>query len=91
MKLEEYVKNPTKISALSFWKTNNFKTPNNILVLNEFEFSKELLKMYRDKLYFKMIYYYTKNDNFRYNLRNNIEFIDLSVENFVNHINICYE
>ena len=39
MKRKEYLENQTGASALSFWKTCNFKTPAHIKVLNENEFS----------------------------------------------------
>lgn len=89
MKKKEYLEDPTGASALSFWKTCNFKTPANIKVLNENEFNPRLLETHNDKVYFKLVHYLEDIDE-QFNFDEFI-FVKASVEDFVNHINSCYE
>lgn len=89
MNKDKYIKNPTRSSALSYWKTMVFKMPPNVIVLSEMEFSDRLLADYEQELFFKLVYYpHTYN---QYVLPKNIKFIDADVEDFVTHINNCYE
>jgi len=89
MTAKEYLRNPTGASALSFWKTCNFNTPAHIKVLNENEFNPNLLETHTDEVYFKLVHYLEniekqfKSDKFI--------FVKASTEEFVNHINSCYE
>lgn len=89
MRAKEYLRNPTGASALSFWKTCNFNTPAHIKVLNENEFNPNLLETHTDEVYFKLVHYLEniekqfKSDKFI--------FVKASTEEFVNHINSCYE
>lgn len=57
MDKKEYLENPTGASALSFWKTCNFKTPAHTKVLNENDFNPSLLETYNDEVYFKLVHY----------------------------------
>jgi ribosomal protein S18 acetylase RimI-like enzyme len=89
MRAKEYLRNPTGASALSFWKTCNFNNPAHIKVLNENEFNPNLLETHTDEVYFKLVHYLEniekqfKSDKFI--------FVKASTEEFVNHINSCYE
>ena len=89
MEKKEYLANPTGASALSFWKTCNFNNPAHIKVLNENEFNPNLLETHTDEVYFKLVHYLEniekqfKSDKFI--------FVKASTEEFVNHINSCYE
>ena len=89
MRAKEYLRNPTGASALSFWKTCNFNTHAHIKVLNENEFNPNLLETHTDEVYFKLVHYLEniekqfKSDKFI--------FVKASTEEFVNHINSCYE
>ena len=88
MRKEEYLKDPCNASSLSFWKTNNFVVPPFIHVVRDDLFDKML--DVNDQEYFKVI-----------NYLNNIEspklsdgYVDcsndVSIKDFVNHINSCY-
>ena len=88
MRKEEYLKDPCNASSLSFWKTNNFVVPPFIHVVRDDLFDKTL--DVNDQEYFKVI-----------NYLNNIEspklsdgYVDcsndVSIKDFVNHINSCY-
>ncbi|MGI6392007.1 MAG: GNAT family N-acetyltransferase [Candidatus Izemoplasmatales bacterium] len=89
MRAKEYLKNPTGASALSFWKTCHFNAPTHIKVINENEFNPNLLETHTDEVYFKLVHYLEniekqfKSDKFI--------FVKASTEEFVNHINSCYE
>ncbi len=85
MEKREYLKNPTGASALSFWKTCNFKTPAHIKVLNKIEFNSNLLETYTDEVYFKLIYYLDDVD--KQFISDEFTFVQASTEDFVNHIN----
>ena len=89
MRAKEYLRNPTGASALSFWKTCNFNTPAHIKVLNENEFNPNLLETHTDEVYFKLVHYLEEIDEqFK---SDEFIFVKASTEEFVNHINSCYE
>ena len=89
MDKKEYLENPTVASALSFWKTCNFKTPANIKVLNENEFNPGLLETYTDEVYFKLVHHLNGVD--KQFISDDFIFAEASTADFVNHINSCYE
>lgn len=89
MEKQEYLANPAGTSALSFWKTCNFNNPAHIKVLNEDEFNPSLLETHTDEVYFKLVHYLEDiNEQFK---SNEFIFVKASTEEFVNHINSCYE
>ncbi len=55
MSKKKYLENPTKYSALSYWKSKNFKVPDNMKIVNDKYFSKDLLKDFNDDIYFKLV------------------------------------
>lgn len=89
MDKKEYIQNPTGASSLSFWKTCNFKIPVHIKVINENEFNPSLLETHSDEVYFKLVHYL--NDISEQFVSNEFIFIKAGIEDFVNHINSCYE
>jgi len=89
MDKKEYLANPTGASALSFWKTCNFNNPVHIKVLNENEFNPSLLETHTDEVYFKLVHYLEDIDE-QFKSEEFI-FVKASTEEFVNHINYCYE
>jgi hypothetical protein len=44
MEKKDYIDNPTGASALSYWKTHNFKNSANIKVLHDNQFNQSYLK-----------------------------------------------
>ncbi len=89
MTAKEYLKNPTGASALSFWKTCNFNTLAYIKVLNENEFNPNLLETHTDEVFFKLVHYLEDiEEQFK---PDKFIFVKASTEEFVNHINSCYE
>lgn len=89
MDKRKYLNNPTGASALSFWKTCNYKKPAHIKVIHENEFDCNLLETHTDEIYFKLVHYLE-------NIEEPCEydefiFVKASMEEFVNHINSCYE
>lgn len=89
MDKKEYLEKPTAAYALSFWKACNFKTPDNIKVLNENEFNPGLLETYTDEVYFKLVHHL--NDVGKQFISDDFIFAEASTADFVNHINSCYE
>lgn len=89
MEKKEYIENPTGASALSFWKTCNFKTPAHIKVLNENKFNTSLLETHIDEVYFKLVHYLEDID--KQFISDEFIFVEASTEDFVKHINSCYE
>ena len=89
MEKKEYLENPTGASALSFWKTCNFKTPAHIIVLNEIEFNSNLLETHTDQVYFKLVH--CLDDVDKQYISDEFIFVKASTEDFVKHINSCYQ
>lgn len=89
MEKEEYIRNPTRSSALSYWKTKVFRTPPDMIVLNEEDYSDSLLADYNEELFFKMVCY--PNSHYSYKLPENIVFVEANLEDFMVHINSCYQ
>lgn len=89
MEKKEYLENPTGASALSFWKTCNFKTPTHIKVLNENDFNPSLLETYNDEVYIKLVHYLDDID--KPFIADEFIFVKASTEDFVKHINSCYQ
>lgn len=91
MKKDEYILNPVKSSSLSYWKTNEIRVPKNMKVINEYDFTDNLLEKYNFELYFKLIYYPKKSFKHKYELSKNIVFKNISINEFSEHINNCYD
>lgn len=89
MEKEDYIRNPTRSSALSYWKTNAFAAPPDMLVLNDGDYSVSLLADYEEELFFKMVCY--PNSHCSYKLPENIVFVEANLEDFMVHINSCYQ
>lgn len=89
MKREEYILNPTKVSSLTYWKTNEIKLPLNMLILNDEDFDESLLSEYEDRLYFKMFHDLKYIEEVK--LPVSMEFVDCTTEEYANHINECYD
>lgn len=89
MEKNEYINNPTGASALSYWKSLNFRNPAHIKVLHEEQFDQSLLDTHSDEVYFKLVHYL---DGIGEQVSSSIfQFVKASTEEFVNHINSCYE
>ncbi|MDO5097008.1 MAG: GNAT family N-acetyltransferase [Peptostreptococcaceae bacterium] len=89
MEKRKYLDNPTGASALSFWKTCNYKKPAHIKVVHESEFDYSLLETHIDEIYFKLVHYLEDiEEQCEYD---RFIFVKASTEEFVNHINSCYE
>lgn len=91
MKKDEYILNHVKSSSLSYWKTNEIRVPKNMKVVNEYDFTDDLLEKYNFELYFKLIYYTKKSFKHKYELPKNIVFKNISINEFSEHINNCYD
>ena len=89
MSKKKYLENPTEYSALSYWKSKNFKVPDNMKIVNDKYFSKDLLKDFNDDIYFKLVH--NLNNIILHSLPENFIFYKCSIEEFVIHINSCYD
>lgn len=89
MSEKKYLENPTEHSALSYWKSKKFKVPDNMKIINDKYFSKELLKDFNDDIYFKLVH--NLNNIILCNLPENFIFYKCSIEEFAIHINSCYD
>lgn len=89
MDKKKYIENPTGASALSYWKTHNFRNPAHIKVLHENQFNQGLLETHNDEVYFKLVHYL--NETGKQLDSDQFQFVEASTEEFVNHINSCYE
>lgn len=84
----EYKNNPTRSSSLSYFKTLNFRLPENIKVLRDDNFSQLLLDDYNDEKYFKLVHYLENIENIAIDSQ---FFFDKCVESeIIKHINDCY-
>ena len=84
---KQYLLNPCKASSLPFWKTCSIKISDNMVIFRDDEDCSLPIKS--EELYFKMIH----NLEFigKPNLNQRYEVVDISLEEYVNHINECYE
>jgi len=85
---EEYLFNPSWASSLSYWRTCNYKMPDNMKDVREDEFSEELLLEFNDEPYFKLTHDLQVVDD--YEIPSNYEFINCSSEDYSKHIRSCY-
>ena len=53
---ECYIASPCAASSLPFWKAKAFKVPENMLVIRDDEFRRELYPDYTDEPYFKLVH-----------------------------------
>lgn len=89
MEKRKYLDNPTGASALSFWKTCNYKNPAHVKVIHENEFDYSLLETHIDEIYFKLVHYLEDiEEQCEYD---GFIFVKASTKEFVNRINSCYE
>jgi GNAT superfamily N-acetyltransferase len=85
MTIEEYIKDPCRASSLPYWKTISYQIPNYIKVELE-EYNKESNE--ECEKYFKVIHYLDNIENPR--LPEDFTLTNISIEEYVNHINSCY-
>lgn len=88
MTKEEYLLIPSWATSLSYWRTCNYKMPDNMKEVREGEFSEELLLDYNDEAYFKLSYDLKVVED--YQIPSNYEFINCSSEDYSKHIKSCY-
>ena len=79
---EEYLLNPCMKSSLPFWKIKSLKIDREIMLIDK------PLDDSRYKYFFRIIH--NLNNISKPILDNNYEFKDITVEEYVNHINSCY-
>ena len=84
---EEYINDPTGSSSLPFWKTNSFEMPSNIHVIRDDQYHGN--KRGIDEPYFKLVNRLA--DIKEQSLPNGFLLYGPSLEDFVKHINECYE
>lgn len=89
MNKQDYLQNPTKASPLSYWKASITPVPDHLLIVNEDNYSVSLLNGYTDEPYFKLLHKLDLIPD--YKLNEIFVFRELATEDFVNHINRCYE
>lgn len=80
---EEYLKNPTSASSLSFFKTNNININKKIEIVDKVGDNT------LNKYYFKLVHYLDNIEDVK--LDDNYIFIDATLEEFSDHINSCYD
>lgn len=86
---EEYLKNPTSASSLSYFKSNNININKRIEIVDKVEDNT------LNKYYFKLVHY-LNNIHYLYNIKDiklddNYIFTDATIEEFNDHINSCYD
>ena len=80
---EEYLKNPTSASSLSFFKSNTININKKIEIVDKVE------DITLNKYYFKLVHYL---DNIKdVKLDDNYIFTDANINEFNDHINSCYD
>lgn len=52
--LENYLQNPCLSLSIPYWKAKNITIPDNMKIVHESDFSKNLLKEYEDETYFRL-------------------------------------
>ena len=62
---ETYKVNPCRESSLPYWKGKTFKLPEDMKVIHDEEFNDELLGIYNDNQYFRLLH---SMDNINYEL-----------------------
>ena len=80
---EEYLKNPTSASSLSFYKTNTININKRIEIVDKVEDN------VLNKYYFKLVHYLDNIKDIK--LDDNYIFTDATLEEFNDHINSCYD
>lgn len=80
---EEYLKNPTSASSLSFFKTNTININKKIEIVDKVEDNT------LNKYYFKLVHYLDNIEDVK--LDDNYIFTDATIEEFNDHINYCYD
>lgn len=54
--IEDYKKNPCKVSSIPYWKAKRITIPSNMKIVHSNEFDKKLLDKYFDKRFFRLIH-----------------------------------
>lgn len=80
---EEYLKNPTSASSLSFFKTNTINNNKKIEIVDKVEDNA------LNKYYFKLAHYLDNIQDIK--LDDNYIFTDANINEFNDHINSCYD
>ena len=88
MKVEEYMRDPCRASALPFWKTERFAIPEHVSVIRE-DLLRGAVMDGRDEAYFKVIHRLENIPTAR--LPRNFEICTCGVDEHAAHINACYE
>ena len=54
--IEDYKKNPCKVSSIPYWKTKSLTIPSNMKIIHSNEFDEKLLDNYIDRRFFRLIH-----------------------------------
>lgn len=93
---ENYIASPTNASSLPFWKEENLKLPENMLVIGEVEFERALdsnknaFADYTDEPYFKLVYRMAENRIEKPELPRGYALYNGTPKEFSEHIRLCY-
>lgn len=81
--MEEYLKNPTSASSLSYFKSNNININKRIEIVDKVEDNT------LNKYYFKLVHHLDNIKEIKFD--DNYIFTDATIEEFNDHINSCYD
>ncbi len=85
---EEYLLNPCGVSSIPYWKTKVIKIPDNLLIIHNDNFNKDIYKDYIDEPYFRIIH--NLDNLINPTLPNGYSLCEASLKDYTNHINGCY-
>lgn len=88
----KYLENPCRYSSIPFWKMQEIKIPDNMLIIHDENFDKNILVNYDDERYFRLIHCFDSEEKLEkpvlpqgFYLGNSSDYA------LVNQINSCYD
>lgn len=86
---KKYLENPCGAASIPYWKVVCTTVPNNMKILHDREFCRELLEQYLDEPYFRLRHPLTGVEPV--SVPDGYSLYDASVADFAEYINKCYE
>ena len=88
VRIEDYRKDPCRVSSLPYWKTNTVAVPDNMMIIHHKNFMKDKHLDAIDTIYFRLIHHL--KDLPAPELPRGYSVCNINLGEFADHINSCY-
>ena len=86
--LQNYMKNPCRVSSIPYWKTKTVSVPDGMLIIHDELYNDDYLNKYDDERYFRL--QHNLINLYKPELPEGYSVICATSKQYADHINSCY-